>query len=370
MYTMKTSPSVNASTLVVAVEGLLLASMIAVADAFVITSPSSQIRKVACSDNSVLYAAQVGIFYGTSTGSTQECADMIQAELGDDVADGPFDIESIDASELQSTLESYNSLIVGSPTWNTAADSHRVRTFICMYVERGVCVCACVLRLQYHRFRRLTFAYYYFIIPFTCWFCPCCRLFIKSGTGWDELYYKKLPEFNLAGKKVAVFGLGDQVSYAENYADAAGELFDVFEGLGCTMFGFTSQDGYEHEDSKTIRGEKFCGLLLDMVNQEELSEERIQSWVAQLRGEGFLVDGAATAGPTTPVVTETKAEEFFQTIDEHSSILDETIESFGSGGFSPYYNPKTKSTMWVSADGRSCYYTEEVQAAGTAPWLR
>ena len=322
---MKTFPSMNTSTLVVAAEGFLLASMIAVADAFVITSSSSQIRTMACSSNSFLSAAQVGIFYGSSTGSTQECADMIQAEFGDDVADGPFDIESIDASELQSTLESYSSLILGSPTWNTGADTER------------------------------------------------------SGTGWDELYYTKLPEFNLADKKVAVFGLGDQVSYAENYADAAGELFDVFEGLGCTMFGFTSQDGYEHEDSKTIRGDKFCGLLLDMVNQEELTEERIRNWVAQLRGEGFLADGVAAdvaavvpngataAGTTTTVVTETKAEEFFQTIDEHSSILDETIESFGSGGFSSHYNPKTKSTMWVSADGRSCYYTEEVQGTGTAP---
>lgn len=28
----------------------------------------------------------------------------------------------------------------------------------------------------------------------------------------------------LAGKKVAVFGLGDQISYSENYADASGEV--------------------------------------------------------------------------------------------------------------------------------------------------
>lgn len=39
-------------------------------------------------------------------------------------------------------------------------------------------------------------------------------------------------DLNLQGKKVAVFGLGDQVSYTENYADASGEVsnFDDFEG--------------------------------------------------------------------------------------------------------------------------------------------
>ena len=62
-----------------------------------------------------------------------------------------------------------------------------------------------------------------------------------------------------------MFGLGDSVSYAENYADASGELHDVFQGLGCNMIGYTSQEGYQHKSSKAIRGESFCGLLLDAV---------------------------------------------------------------------------------------------------------
>ena len=105
----------------------------------------------------------------------------------------------------------------------------------------------------------------------------------RSGTGWDELYYNDsdgIPSIAsiLQTKKVAVFGLGDQISYAENYADATGELHDVFQNLGCNMgYGYTSQDGYEHEASKSIlpdHDNKFCGLLCDMVNQEELTTER------------------------------------------------------------------------------------------------
>lgn len=233
---------------------------------------------------------------------------MIKEELGDD-ADGPFDIETLEGS-LQEIFGKYPSLIVGTPTWNTGAD-----------VER-------------------------------------------SGTGWDEIYYKSMQQLNLQGKKVAVFGLGDQVSYAENYADATGELHDVFQGLGAQMFGYTSQEGYEHEDSKSIRGDKFCGLLCDMVNQEELSEERVQNWVAQLRAEGFL-DGAASV--STPSVVDVPTVETLSTLEENSKMLDNTIQSHANTGFKPFYNAKTKSTMWVSGDGRTCYYTVEPPSGGFAP---
>jgi Flavodoxin len=56
--------------------------------------------------------ATVGIFFGTSTGSTQEVADLIKEELGDD-AEGPFDIETLEGS-VKSNFEKYDALIVGS----------------------------------------------------------------------------------------------------------------------------------------------------------------------------------------------------------------------------------------------------------------
>lgn len=118
--------------------------------------------------------AQVGIFYGTSTGSTMEAADALYQAFGEDVAAEPVDIETLEPGTVASALQAHDALVVGTPTWNTGADTER------------------------------------------------------SGTGWDELYYTQMPAMQsvLAQKPVAVFGLGDQVSYAENYADAAGELFD------------------------------------------------------------------------------------------------------------------------------------------------
>mmetsp|Transcript_22620 Transcript_22620/g.41136 ORF Transcript_22620/g.41136 Transcript_22620/m.41136 type:complete len:322 (-) Transcript_22620:1104-2069(-) len=274
--------------------------------------------------STALSMAKIGVFFGTSTGSTEEAADLIVAELGDDIAEGPIEIDSIQGS-VAAEFAKHDALICGTPTWNTGADTER------------------------------------------------------SGTGWDEIYYGEMQDLNLQGKKVAVFGLGDSVSYSENYADASGELHDVLQNLGATMIGYTSQEGYEHEDSKAIRGDKFCGLLLDAVNQEDLTPERVSNWIAQLKDEGILEGGTSSDAPvvveefivmesTTVNGLSDNAEMIAQlekenavirsVLDENSQLLDETISVHSTGGFTPHYNPKTRRTMFVSPDGRKCYYTD------------
>lgn len=119
---------------------------------------------------------KIGIFFGTSTGSTEEAAYLIAEEFGSNVAAGPFEIDEVVGS-VASVFNSYDALIVGTPTWNTGADTER------------------------------------------------------SGTGWDEVYYGEMEDLDIAGKKVAVFGLGDQISYSENYADASGEVSKMYFSL-------------------------------------------------------------------------------------------------------------------------------------------
>merc|ERR1712232_1341879 len=43
----------------------------------------------------------------------------------------------------------------------------------------------------------------------------------RSGTSWDDWLYDTLPNLELEGKKVAIFGCGDQESYSDYYCDAA-----------------------------------------------------------------------------------------------------------------------------------------------------
>jgi hypothetical protein len=59
--------------------------------------------------------ANVGIFYGTSTGSTEDVADQIKDAFGDD-ADGPFDVDALEGS-VRENFEKYDAIICGTPTW-------------------------------------------------------------------------------------------------------------------------------------------------------------------------------------------------------------------------------------------------------------
>ena len=53
-----------------------------------------------------------------------------------------------------------------------------------------------------------------------------------------------LDVYKRQGKKVAIFGLGDQIRYPENFADGIGLLAEVFEEDEATLVGFTSSEGY------------------------------------------------------------------------------------------------------------------------------
>merc|ERR1739838_141289 len=110
----------------------------------------------------------------------------------------------------------------------------------------------------------------------------------RSGTSWDDWLYDNLPNIDLSGKKVAIFGCGDSASYAEYYCDAAGEIYEQVTARGAKVYGTTSTEGYDHEDSKAILDGSFIGLMTDEDNQSDLSEDRAKAWVEQLKEEGFF----------------------------------------------------------------------------------
>ncbi len=101
---------------------------------------------------------------------------------------------------------------------------------------------------------------------------------------WDEIL-PALEKHTYNGKKIALFGLGDQKNYPENFGDAVGILGDFFQKRGATIIGHTSPVGYSFESSKALKNNFLIGLLLDQENQSKLSEERIQNWTNQLEQE-------------------------------------------------------------------------------------
>lgn len=105
---------------------------------------------------------------------------------------------------------------------------------------------------------------------------------------WDAAY-SHLDDLDLAGKKIAIFGLGDQYDYPDNFCDAIGILGRKFRGQGAALVGFTSTDGYEFSYSLGVEDSLFMGLALDEMNESERTPERVIDWVWQLVDEFDLV---------------------------------------------------------------------------------
>ena len=164
---------------------------------------------------------KTGLFYGVSTKKTALIGKEIQEAFGENKAD----IVSIEEAGKKD-FELYDNLIVGASTWFDG----------------------------------------------------------ELPTYWDELL-PELDALKLKGKKVAIFGLGDQVGYPENFVDGIGILAEFFETAGAEIVGLTSIEGYQFEGSRALRDGKFLGLAVDQENQSDKTLARIAAWVKQLKKE-------------------------------------------------------------------------------------
>jgi flavodoxin I len=101
---------------------------------------------------------------------------------------------------------------------------------------------------------------------------------------WDE-FVPELEDLDLKEKTFALYGLGNQKEYPENFGDAVGIMADILENAGGKLIGFTSTEGYEFEQSLAVRENQFMGLMLDQDTQPKQSAKRIKDWIAQLNKE-------------------------------------------------------------------------------------
>lgn len=104
---------------------------------------------------------------------------------------------------------------------------------------------------------------------------------------WFEFFGKFNPEV-MNGKPVAMYGLGDQILYPDNFVDGMKIIKDEIEKSGGKLVGRWPTDGYEFTGSDSIEDNKFLGLALDEDRQGELTDERIKKWVQQIKSEAGL----------------------------------------------------------------------------------
>lgn len=90
---------------------------------------------------------------------------------------------------------------------------------------------------------------------------------------------------DLKGKKGAIFGLGNQVLYPEQFVDGMMYIKKKLEAAGLEIIGETSTDGYDYTESKAEVEGKFVGLALDEDSQSEFTDSRIEGWLSVISEE-------------------------------------------------------------------------------------
>jgi len=116
------------------------------------------------------------------------------------------------------------------------------------------------------------------------------KLILASSTWGDgdlqsdwEDFEGNLEDIDFSAKTIGLVGLGDQEGYGDTFCDALGHLYGYVKSG--TVIGFTDTDGYEYEESTAILDDKFVGLVLDEDNQNDLTKDRIESWVKDVEGQ-------------------------------------------------------------------------------------
>ncbi|RXJ76478.1 flavodoxin [Arcobacter sp. F155] len=100
---------------------------------------------------------------------------------------------------------------------------------------------------------------------------------------WEKVW-NQFSKINFKNKKVAIFGLGNQKKYKNNFLDAMGKIYLQLIKANAQVIGFTSTLGYEFEKSDAVIKNSFVGLALDIENDENYSE-KIEDWTKVLKNE-------------------------------------------------------------------------------------
>ena len=102
---------------------------------------------------------------------------------------------------------------------------------------------------------------------------------------WED-YFEEFKTINFTDKTIAIFGLGDQLGYEEWFCDGIGILAEVIIENGGKVIGYTEKDNsYDLEETpkSLVDDNTFYGLCLDEDNQGELTQERLQKWVGDIK---------------------------------------------------------------------------------------
>jgi len=163
---------------------------------------------------------KIGLFYAPMGGSTEKIAKLVAAEL----SESKVDVFGIKSDEYLKIGE-YDQLLlgiatVGKDTWNS---NH-------------------------------------------------------PGSGWDKAL-AHINKLDFKGKTIAIFGLGNSITYPDHFVDAMGILANKLQQQGANIVGQTPVEGYDFNESEAVIDGEFMGLPIDEDNEPELSLDRVKNWI-------------------------------------------------------------------------------------------
>lgn len=108
-----------------------------------------------------------------------------------------------------------------------------------------------------------------------------------AGELQDDWYdgLNTLKALDLSGKTVALFGCGDSESYSDTFCGGMDEIYTALKDKGVKFVGAVSTDGYTFDDSASVVDGMFVGLALDDVNEDDKTDDRIDTWIDSIKGE-------------------------------------------------------------------------------------
>jgi len=105
-----------------------------------------------------------------------------------------------------------------------------------------------------------------------------------SDNKWNR-FFREIEEHDLSNRKIALFGLGNQVLYPAHFVDGLGILNDEVKKVKGKLIGKWSTKGYSFTDSEGKEGDMFFGLALDEDNEAKLTDQRVKDWTDILKKE-------------------------------------------------------------------------------------
>ncbi|MFO7843610.1 MAG: flavodoxin [Bacteroidales bacterium] len=106
----------------------------------------------------------------------------------------------------------------------------------------------------------------------------------KPANDWD-IFLPELEKIDYSNKKIAMFGLGDQVTYDLHFVDALGIIAEIIVPKGAQIIGSVDTEGYDFRESQALYDGKFIGLPVNEDFEPELTDERINGWIEKIKPE-------------------------------------------------------------------------------------